>query len=89
MAILPYNHLILYIMKKVIPSKGGKIKTSHCSSKIGRMTKKIDEFSQLLKSIQKCGNTLYLLFKSLFKVIPVISKIYSFLKTVFDILSAL
>lgn len=49
-------------MKKVIPSKGGKIKTSHCSSKIGRMTKKIDEFSQLLKSIQKCGNTLYLLF---------------------------
>lgn len=77
MAILPYNSNNIIIMRnhEVIPSKRGFPKTSHCSSKMKKVTDKIDEISLVFSSLENCIIKFHKVLIALCKLIMFIIKI--------------
>lgn len=80
MAILPYNPNNIIIMRnhEIIYSKRGFPKISHCSSKMKRVTNKIDEFASLLSSLENCIIKIHKVLIALWKLIEFIIMIFMF-----------
>lgn len=75
--------------KESYSSKGGHEKAFHCSSKMKKMIKKIEEFSLFFKSLEKMTQSASGFLKELFKLIKIVIGIISFICTILGISSAL
>lgn len=57
---------------EIVPSKRGFPKISHCSSKVKKVTKKIDEISLLFSSLENCITHFHRALAALWKLIKFI-----------------
>lgn len=64
---------------EIIPSKRDFPKISHCSSKMKKVTNKIDEFTSLLSSLENCIKKIHRVLIALWKLIEFIIMIFTFI----------
>jgi hypothetical protein len=75
--------------KNIVSSKGGRKPASHCSSKMKKTTKKIDDVSFLFQSLENCTRHLFGFLKVAGKVIYYLVALVLALLALFGFPSAL
>lgn len=73
------NNIIIMSNHEIIPSKRDFPNISHCSSKMKRVTNKIDEFASLLSSLENCIIKTHKVLIALWKMIEFIIMIFTFI----------
>lgn len=75
--------------KNIVSSKGGRKSVPHCSSKMRKTTKKIDDVSTLLKSLENCARNLKRFLKVVGRILYYLIRMISLIRSLFDFPSAL